>query len=151
MQQLTQVTVPDCVSDVGIFYLSALPLSSFHFYLMKNLTNESLKYIGKMTTLKKLLICGERITDADIVHLSNLNISELEIRNCSVTNDGLAYLSNLRLKKLTIIGCPLISDACVIHFRKMNKLEGIFFIDSAGGKSVSHFISNSRIYNLTVK
>ena len=74
----------------------------------KNITGQSLQYIGQITSLEELMLGSyaytQKITDESLKQLSGLvNLKRLTLQGTEVTAKGLAYLEPLKsLKKLRL-------------------------------------------------
>ena len=93
------------ITDESIRLLGQLPRLSNLDVRHNRLTDQCLKYAGRMQPLKMLWVGGwqenESITDQGLVHLVNLqHLEVLDLQGTSVTEAGVERLSDLELKCL---------------------------------------------------
>ena len=113
------------------------------------ITDDVLRFIQGLLSLRHLNLVGAKISDAGLTHLSGLasleelylaytdigdagmaqigslsSIRVLEINGTSVTDEGLAELKRLpQLRRLILGGNPQITDAGLSHLRSLTRLE----------------------------
>jgi hypothetical protein len=85
------------ITNETLRHVGSLPnLEQFAFVSMGGdlpLTDDGLKYLAKSTRLQELMIQGDRITDAGLVHLYGLkNLKEIQVDETSVTQQGVDEL-----------------------------------------------------------
>lgn len=103
------------ITDLGLAYLSIAKVKNLQtliLYECKEITNDGLEFISKISTLKHLLFDECEITDAGIVYLLALkNLKQLQVRNCLITDAALELFGQISsLRWLDLKKCQLITD-----------------------------------------
>jgi hypothetical protein len=115
------------ITDMGILYLLNSCLTDLTLMSCINVTDESLVYIGCISTLITLGISGcTRISDHGFANLVPLKkLKSLDLRSCIITDDALGYLSRLSLRDINISWCPSITNAGVAKLNVANVIVAI--------------------------
>jgi F-box/leucine-rich repeat protein 14 len=119
------------LTDVGIIALGVMPkLKTLNVGCIRALTNESLKSVGKNTTLTKLNISdNDHFDDDGLAHLKDL--SDLETLNLwhlkGITGLGFVHLKGLtKLRELNLADCHHIADSSFAYIKSMSALENLY-------------------------
>jgi Leucine-rich repeat (LRR) protein len=89
-----------------------------------NVTDDALEHIGKITTLTRLNLWRDTISDAGVAHLAGLtNLVWLNLDNTGLTDDGLAHLSTLTNLDFLHLGSTQITDAGLPHLKGLKMLS----------------------------
>eukprot|EP01125_Pyxidicula_operculata_P006441 TRINITY_DN222_c0_g1_i5.p1 TRINITY_DN222_c0_g1~~TRINITY_DN222_c0_g1_i5.p1 ORF type:complete len:268 (-),score=-6.03 TRINITY_DN222_c0_g1_i5:333-1136(-) len=84
-----------------------------------DLNDESVSYLHQFTNLKKLNLCGLRITDAAFNNISNLsNLRSLDLVWCSGISDPLSHISKLSSLTSLAVWKTGISDDLITKYKK---------------------------------
>jgi Leucine-rich repeat (LRR) protein len=86
-------------------------------------TDATLRYVGRLKGLERLLLDGTSVTDAGIVHLQRLpDLRKLTLNDTHLTDAGLSHLSGLtRLDQLRLGGTQ-VTDAGLPRLGEMSTL-----------------------------
>jgi len=105
------------------------------------ITNNGLKHLMPLTELEQLLLWGEEISDEAMPHVSQLkSLKQLHIQHCSVTTEGLHFVTKLpELEALNIAPADF-NDSAIETFKKLDKLTWLV-LDGTG-------VSDKAIQNL---
>jgi len=109
-ETVTQIDFPRETDDELVALLDGETFSEIQEIDLSNtqITNEALKTIGELTTLRSLNLSNTAIDDDGLKHLQNLaNLQQLYLGDTLVTGDGLKYLHGLEtLSTLSLVGKP---------------------------------------------
>jgi Leucine-rich repeat (LRR) protein len=84
-------------------------------------TDAGLKSIGKITTLKTLVLDKTRITDAGLKELSGLtDLEELDLAENDITDAGLKELKLKSLTSVSVKGCKKVTRVGVAALKALN-------------------------------
>lgn len=124
------------VTDKGLELLSTnRSIRHLELHVGRNITNDGIKHIGKMTQLVSLDIGDSvAVTAGCLQHLSNLkNMTHLNMESVEVTNKDLKHLSALRsLLSLELSNCRL-DDASAVELAKLTSLHNL----DIGGSNIT--------------
>lgn len=90
------------------------------------LTDDQLRYLSGLQSLRSLNLCGTKITDAGLEHLRGLDsLQTLELSATQVTDAGLEHLRGLdSLQSLGLSGTQ-VTDAGLMRLAVMKQLRGL--------------------------
>jgi Leucine-rich repeat (LRR) protein len=97
-----------------------------------DLTDDGLRYIGRIRSLKSLTLSGIAVSDDGLLHLTGLrNLEELIVSGTRITDWGMRHIGRLDgLKSLTVSGTRVTDDG-LLHLGELRKLE-VLTIPSKG-------------------
>lgn len=83
-------------TDIGVRYISAMPLISLDLTNYILVGDEAMEHIGKMLTLKQLILSNTKLTDAGMFFLEGLtHLEVLHIDRTLVTDEGAQVIAAL--------------------------------------------------------
>jgi hypothetical protein len=96
-----------------------------------DITDESLKYIEKLSSLEWLDVGDTKITDRGLAYLASMNfLRELVLLNTSVGDFGLEHLTHLRsIEHLNLMGTK-ITDKCVTILARYKSIRFLRIYDT---------------------
>ena len=127
MQSLETLILPKGLTNRGLSYVAQLESLKGLYFTENSVTNAGLKrYLPKLTKLEELVLSGEQINNAGLVHLANLkSLKYLFLWGENFSDAGLEHLKNVpSLKILNIMNLP-ITDAGVQHLSGHGRLENL--------------------------
>jgi predicted Zn finger-like uncharacterized protein len=138
------------VTGEGLRHIAPNP-ELFSLHLQRTSLNDiGLAEVGKLSSIRDLRCDDTKITDAGLVHLRNLPLEVLVLRNTAVTDAGLVHLENMPLKSLDLLKTK-ITDAGVSQITRIQTLENLTIdqnpISDAGVKDIGRL---SRLRGLYV-
>ena len=119
------------VTDAGIKHLQRLDnLREFRFDYGSDVTDKSLKYLGKLSKLEVIIIAYSKIGDSGIKHLKNISkLRELELQSAHVSDEGLKQLIPLTyLERVDLSYNDRLTDKCLEHLQKLRKVRCVFLL-----------------------
>jgi hypothetical protein len=94
----------------------------------KEVTDECLVALTRLTKLRVLVINNSQITDDGLAHLSGLtNLEVLELDGSAVSGRGLAHLARLQNLKLISLRETPLEDAGLAHLAALTGLQRLYF------------------------
>ena len=119
------------ITNTGLVHLRELVgLQDLQLGFCKQVTDATLKALGRRTDLRKLSLGSPRITDQGLQYLGQLNnLTSLTLNGTSITNAGLAHLVQLpNLRTLELRHCKKIDDEGLSHLQDMAHLQNLDLI-----------------------
>lgn len=134
LRNITHLNVSGCnaIANVGLTFVSKLPLHTLNINGCETITNEELNAliglplntlkmsncnsVTHLESLKKLpltyldISCCENIRDCALTSISNMSLRILYIGFNQITDRGLGYLNKLPLNKLSLCFCEEITN-----------------------------------------
>lgn len=117
------------------------------------LTDEALRHLNHLSSLRRLNIHGADITDAGLAELIPLrNLEELNLGRTRITDEGIAVLQELPKLRRLDISATAIGDAGLAHIAKLNNLEGLYldFCRKVGDWSLAPLLKLKKLHLLHV-
>lgn len=87
------------------------------------LTDDGLALLTALPNLELLSICGNRTTDAAMVHVGQMHKLRTLVLNCDITDSGLEALSELSNVEQLDLTQSKVTDAGMIHVQHFAKLR----------------------------
>ncbi len=111
-------------ADQDFSALEKLPLEEVDFS-HSNVRDDSLKHVGKITTLQRLTLGYTPTTDAGLEHLKQLpNLRSIDLAYTRVTDAGCSDLARLTaVEELALIACLRVTDDGVAKLATLPKLR----------------------------
>ena len=101
---------------------SMIAQSKTDFTICNKITDEGMKYVARIQTLKYLSLAAcSHITDAGLANLANSSsIETVDLRGCTAISDrGLSHLAIMpKLKEVSLGGCTNVSETGIEMLRK---------------------------------
>jgi len=107
LPELTSLTFDYCpIDQTNLAYLTALPHLKFLSLGKSDISDTNLKVLSACASLTKLKICGNpKITDRGLKYLLSMkHLTDIDLRETSVTMSGIEQLRSLPLRSLTLDG-----------------------------------------------
>jgi beta-lactamase regulating signal transducer with metallopeptidase domain len=139
----------------GLENLSLLPSLEFLILQGNGFSDDGLRYLKDLTSLKSLrLFGGLQITDAGLPHLSQLTGLE-ELRFVwldQITDAGMVHLAPLQKLKLLDLHSTKVTDAGIATLTALTSLEDLTFpARGPGDVSLEHVAKLSRLRRLNAR
>jgi len=114
------------IGDPALARLDRFPRLTMLGLYRTRITDEGLKYVGKLHGLESLDVSHSRITDSGVAHLKGLRgLKTLRLNHTLITDSGLEHLEGmLDLKTLELSGASL-TDKGMVHLRGFVKLKSL--------------------------
>lgn len=116
----------------------------------KNVSDEGLKSIGVMESLKTLFLFRSDITDAGLKHLKNPLLEDLRLGNTRIRGSGLASLAQLKNLKALNLNQTAVDDDGLEHIVGLSRLESLVLIktpiSNAGLKHLGNLTGLKELY-----
>lgn len=91
-----------------------------------DVTNNGLRPIRALKSLRKLYVQSEKLTDAGMAHLAELSSLEiLEVISPGMTDAGLAHVAKLRLLRELYVWSPKIRGPGLVHLARLPSLMNL--------------------------
>ncbi len=108
------------VGAAGLETLTALPLEELDISECSQIFDDAMVSVGKLTSLKRLNLWRDAITDEGVNHLAALtNLQWLNLDNTQLSDDGLVHLQGMTKLTFLHLGSTSVSD------RGMPQLTGL--------------------------
>ncbi|ELU15470.1 hypothetical protein CAPTEDRAFT_224593 [Capitella teleta] len=104
------------LSDHGLQFTTAMPLVLLDLTNYLNVGDDGMRHIGKITSLRRLLLCNTKITDGGLLFLRGLvNLEEISLDRTAITDEGACVVEAFtRLQQLSLTETG-ISNAFLEH------------------------------------
>jgi len=103
-------------------------------------TDEDMAVVGRAITLREVDLRGSRISDAGMVHLSELTeLSGLYLNNTQVTDAGLVHLKKLKNLEQLVLNGTEATDAGLAYLKS---LKGLRYLGLAGTRVTSEGVAD---------
>ncbi len=111
------------IEGSGLKYAEGLPLINL-CCVNTPLADDSLRSIGRIKSLRLLMLVDAPISDRGLSYLSKLhNLKFFELTSANVTDKGVAYLSALKLlTNCRLNKCVKLTDACIPALTRLTNL-----------------------------
>jgi len=86
-------------------------------------TDDSLRHVGRLTSLRKLNLYSQNLTDEGLRHLAPLNLHEFKLYTKRVTGEGFAHLAHMRGMRMLTLQHNEIEDEGLSHLADMPELQ----------------------------
>lgn len=148
---LEYVEVPGWITEKGIAALLQLKdLKGIEAWQIKGDVGKALEMLGTKKSLEVLKFGGMKITDANLSHLSQLNLQTLSLAHSDlITDSGIKSLHVPSLVSLNLGGCDQIGDGTLEHLEAATSLATLN-LDSCSRISDRGLESLSRLKSLRV-
>lgn len=88
-----------------------------------SISNNALRYIGKMEKLKTLSLAFTRVDDKGMKYIKGLSLKELDLTETKVTDEGLLEVAKIgTLTHLNLAGCN-VTDRGIVLLRSLQELS----------------------------
>lgn len=126
LQSLDCLTLPNSITNSGLYNIAPLPSLKRLYLIESNVTDKGLYQISKMKSLEELSLAGEEINGTGFVHLTKLpRLHYLLLSERSFGDTGMEHLRNIpSLKTLTCYDTN-ISDAGLQQLSGHGGLENL--------------------------
>ena len=127
LQSLEFLVPPTGLTNKGLSYVAQLESLKGLYFVENRVTNEGLnRYLPTMTKLEKLSLWSGQISDAGLVHLSDLPLLRyLSLNSGNFTDAGLVYLKDVPTLKILDLNHLPITDDGVRHLSGHPGLEDL--------------------------
>jgi hypothetical protein len=127
MQSLDQLSIGDTdLTNKGLELLSAHPrLKALDIELGRCITNDGIKYIGKMKQLERLEVpSSSTLTGKCLANLANLkNLTTLGLESIPVDAEDLHFLAGLKKLRSLDLSNSALNDQCLIEITKLPSIK----------------------------
>jgi hypothetical protein len=98
----------------------------------------------------EVILCGSRVTDADLAQLEELKqLQLLDLNSTGITDEGLVYLKGLAQLKSLNLGGTKVTDAGVEHVKGLPRLQLLWLsgskVSDAGLRDLRKTLANCQI------
>lgn len=116
------------ITNNSLRYFQNMPLLHLGMSISfdNKLTDEGIKYLGNITTLRHLSLHGSSITEQGLKYIQHMQLDTLHLSWChNLSNDGLQYLQNMPLKELYLTESHKITDGGLWYLRNNTTITKI--------------------------
>jgi len=116
----------------------------------KNIDNEALRWLKRMSSLRRLSIFATRLNDDGLAHVGQLTtLKSLRISGYDFTDAGLADLSNLVSLEEVFLGRRGTLSGGLAHLAKLPRLERLYFYKvTVSGAGAAHLSTSTSLKDL---
>ncbi|QDU63997.1 Leucine Rich repeats (2 copies) [Planctomycetes bacterium Pan216] len=120
------------ITDAGLEYLAdECQLEELNLRSCKEITDEGMRHLATMTSLRRLDLSDTNIGDVGLEHLTSLgDLEKLDLHSTRITDAGLAKITSLSKLKHLDVGGPGVTDACLEHVGQVTSLEWLILCES---------------------
>lgn len=102
------------------------------YWVNADVTDDDLKLLSGLKTLRKLELTGSKVTGAGLEHLAGLDgLYNLQLGNTRVTDDALAHVAELPGLGILSLSGTKVTNAGLKHLAGMEQLERLFLDETS--------------------
>ncbi|CAI7844600.1 unnamed protein product [Closterium sp. NIES-54] len=134
LRQLSSFTAPRGVTDAGLQHLPALPfLQRLSLCDCLGVTSAGMLHVGRLTSLRGLLLPNTRVTDQGLQHLTALTDLVSLVLPSGVTDAGMVYVGRLTGLQMLSLEDTAVGEYGLQHLTTLMQLESL---DLGDGSSI---------------